>query len=179
MHFNTKNEVGNRYGRWVVLEFSKSSSRGAFWKCRCECGKEVVVLGSSLRHGDTKSCGCLRRESISKILWKGGINNPGSLAWVNSRLSVSRVRSRKQGYKPVDMTSGELIAEFENHHGCCDICGISEKECQNNLSIDHCHQTGKFRGFLCRACNHLLGNAKDDIYILRRAADYLKRARNT
>ena len=32
------------------------------WRCICECGKSVTVLGSSLREGRSRSCGCLRRE---------------------------------------------------------------------------------------------------------------------
>lgn len=29
-----------------------------FWKCKCDCGNEVVRSGNSLRGGYTKSCGC-------------------------------------------------------------------------------------------------------------------------
>ena len=28
------------------------------WKCLCDCGKSSVVMGQSLRRGQTKSCGC-------------------------------------------------------------------------------------------------------------------------
>lgn len=28
------------------------------YKCRCDCGKELIVVGSNLRNGATKSCGC-------------------------------------------------------------------------------------------------------------------------
>ena len=34
----------------------------AAWRCRCSCGREVVVDGQSLRRGLTKSRGCLRSE---------------------------------------------------------------------------------------------------------------------
>jgi len=30
------------------------------WLCRCDCGKEKNILGSSLIQGNTKSCGCIR-----------------------------------------------------------------------------------------------------------------------
>lgn len=29
------------------------------WKCSCSCGKDTIVLGTLLRNGSTKSCGCL------------------------------------------------------------------------------------------------------------------------
>lgn len=39
-----------------------SSPRGGkkreYWICKCECGKEKSIIGSSLRSGNTKSCGC-------------------------------------------------------------------------------------------------------------------------
>ncbi len=31
-----------------------------YWKCMCECGKEVIRDGKSLRTGATKSCGCYK-----------------------------------------------------------------------------------------------------------------------
>lgn len=30
------------------------------WRCKCECGKEIIVRASSLKSGSTKSCGCVR-----------------------------------------------------------------------------------------------------------------------
>lgn len=29
-----------------------------YWRCKCDCGKEVIRAGNSLREGYTKSCGC-------------------------------------------------------------------------------------------------------------------------
>ena len=29
-----------------------------FWRCKCDCGNEVIRSGNSLRGGYTKSCGC-------------------------------------------------------------------------------------------------------------------------
>lgn len=44
-----------------------------------------------------------------------------------------------------------------------------------DLSVDHCHETGAVRSLLCNACNHMLGEAKDDPNILLAAAEYLKK----
>ena len=43
------------------------------------------------------------------------------------------------------------------------------------MCIDHDHETGFVRGILCSLCNTLLGHAKDDPEILRKAAEYLDR----
>jgi len=37
------------------------------WHCRCVCGNESDILGSCLRNGSSKSCGCLRSEVSSKL----------------------------------------------------------------------------------------------------------------
>lgn len=33
------------------------------WRCRCDCGKETIVLSSNLKAGLTRSCGCRRSET--------------------------------------------------------------------------------------------------------------------
>ena len=41
--------------------------------------------------------------------------------------------------------------------------------------VDHDHGTGKFRGILCRGCNHALGNVSDSLERLQQLIEYLKR----
>lgn len=57
-----------KFGRLYVLEKANITSFNGNmrWKCVCDCGKHIIVDGYSLRHGITKSCGCLRREVSSK-----------------------------------------------------------------------------------------------------------------
>jgi len=65
---HTINMVGRKYGRLTVVERHGSSERGhARWLCRCDCGNEVVVDGSALRSGHTKSCGCFQRERVKEL----------------------------------------------------------------------------------------------------------------
>src|SRR5690625_646901 len=58
---NTVNIQGNIYGKLTVIKRDGhlKSTQEAKWLCECECGNTVSVLGSSLRNGRTKSCGCL------------------------------------------------------------------------------------------------------------------------
>ena len=55
--------TGRRFGRWQVVSFSHLGSGGARWLCLCDCGTSMVVNGSNLRRGLTKSCGCLKVET--------------------------------------------------------------------------------------------------------------------
>lgn len=52
----------------------------------------------------------------------------------------------------------------------CAIC----QQYSERLNLDHCHTTGRNRGFTCHNCNALLGFAKDDPEILEAAAKYLR-----
>jgi len=66
------NEAGNRYGKLLVLE-EMPRKKGEYpirWRCRCDCGKETIVCGISLRSSNTKSCGCLHKESARRALKK-------------------------------------------------------------------------------------------------------------
>lgn len=64
---------------------------------------------------------------------------------------------------------------YEKQKGCCAICGKSEKENKQRLSIDHNHATHQVRALLCRNCNTGLGAFKDDEHLLSKAIEYLKR----
>jgi hypothetical protein len=63
-----KDITGQRFGRLVVIRRVGLDRQGlALWECRCDCGAIPQVLGSNLRKGDTKSCGCLQREIVGKL----------------------------------------------------------------------------------------------------------------
>jgi hypothetical protein len=61
--------TGKVFGRLTVV--NKSEKRGTLnrimWNCKCECGNYCVVNGSTLKVGDTKSCGCLFIESVTML----------------------------------------------------------------------------------------------------------------
>lgn len=69
----TIDEQGNTYGQLTVIERAPPGKppMGARWRCRCTCGKETVVLGTKLRSGHVKSCGCLAK-------WRQRIDERGN-----------------------------------------------------------------------------------------------------
>ena len=55
--------IGMKFGRLVVLSFDHKDKFGErYWLCKCDCGNEKVIRGSSLTKGVTKSCGCFANE---------------------------------------------------------------------------------------------------------------------
>lgn len=51
----------------------------------------------------------------------------------------------------------------------CQVCGS-----EDDLTIDHCHDSGVVRGKLCGKCNRSLGNMRESADLLRRLADYIE-----
>lgn len=65
-HNNSKNLVGQIFGRLEVLEKSYSKNYKVYWKCRClNDGNICEVSTDHLISGHTKSCGCLQKETAS------------------------------------------------------------------------------------------------------------------
>lgn len=76
------------------------------------------------------------------------------------------VRFRKHG-----LTKAQATLELERQHGRCMSC--REPITLSSGVLDHDHATGKFRGWLCRKCNMVLGLIKEDKLTLRRLMAYL------
>lgn len=59
--------TGQRFGRLLVLQMSperRGKRKDVAWICRCDCGKITCVVTGALRHGHSKSCGCLNLEIL-------------------------------------------------------------------------------------------------------------------
>ena len=59
--------TGRIYGRLTVVEYSHTKTRKSYWRCQCSCGETVTVRGEALASGNTRSCGCLHRETVSDM----------------------------------------------------------------------------------------------------------------
>jgi hypothetical protein len=57
--------TGERFERLTVLYQGVNVKRCIIWVCVCDCHPEskIHVRGAALRHGQTRSCGCLRVQS--------------------------------------------------------------------------------------------------------------------
>jgi hypothetical protein len=58
------NISGQRVGLWFVEEFLRYNARREdVYLCKCLCGTSREVIGFSLRHGKSLSCGCISKMS--------------------------------------------------------------------------------------------------------------------
>lgn len=53
-----KDWIGVRFGMLQVVDYAGKKDGSHLWKCRCDCGNELLVRQSNLKSGHTISCGC-------------------------------------------------------------------------------------------------------------------------
>ena len=115
--------------------------------------------------GEYLSKNRLRINERSKA-WR--LKNPDKVKKYQSQGFLARkFAAIKRNY---GVSRDQYIDMLEKQDGRCIICDTrSSKMC-----IDHCHNTGKVRGLLCDKCNRGLGFFKENVEVLRRAADFLE-----
>ena len=55
--------TGQRFGKLVVVKREKVQAKGVYWLCRCDCGREKIIFGHSMKTLKTKTCGCGKVEN--------------------------------------------------------------------------------------------------------------------
>ena len=144
-------ETGNRYGKLTVLKRDGSSKeKKAKWLCKCDCGNYTSVVGKSLRNGNTKSCGCHRREVL-----KRGIVSQTTHGETNTRLyniwRGIKKRCRLEGsasyewygLKGIDVCdewydSYESFRDWSHKNGYKDGLTIDRIDCNGDYTPQNC-----------------------------------------
>ena len=125
--------TGQRFGKVVALEKTdKRTNQGlVIWKCQCDCGNIFETAGSSLKSGNTQSCGCnnalrrLNNENSQKNIVPNG-SRFGKLTVIEDL-----------GYRP------QVKGHQRRWYKCLCDCG-NEKEVQGNLlKSGHVSSCGK------------------------------------
>jgi len=55
-----------KFGKLTVVKFFQRKPGRTEWVCKCDCGKEKVILATCLKSGNTTSCGCYAIEESIK-----------------------------------------------------------------------------------------------------------------
>jgi len=160
---SVKDMTGLRFNHLTVIERAGSNQYGdALWRCRCDCGKEVVAMGYAIRNGHTKSCGHLQREVASHLnathrlsktrlykAWEGmkqRCENPNNSAYQDygargisvcaewHNYEVFHAWATENGYQP-----GLTIERKDNSKGYCpeNCCLISKADQNRNTRRTH------------------------------------------
>ena len=119
-----KDLTGQIFGRLTVIKLVGKDKFGeALWLCRCSCQdqKEIVVRGSSLRKGQTQSCGCLQKERAVEANKKYNLFNLDGeygIGWTSN-------------------TGAEFYFDLEDYDKIKDYCWYESKQRQMSQLMAH------------------------------------------
>lgn len=58
-----KDITGEKYNKLTAIKYiGKTKNGSAIWLWKCDCGNEKEIVANSVKTGNTKSCGCLKKE---------------------------------------------------------------------------------------------------------------------
>lgn len=114
----------------------------------------------------TKVCNCCNIEKDISKFQKTIIKNK---TYIRNKCFSCRHNKISRNYEKRKYG----ISREEIKYNKCIICHSEE-----NLCIDHCHNSEKFRGLLCKKCNTAIAYFKEDIEIMQSAIEYIKHFKN-
>jgi len=148
------NLVGKRYGRLVVIEKADSLKGHARWRCKCDCGKECVVHGSSLRSGNTKSCGCYKTENARK-LYSTVRQNDKRLYAVWNGIKQRCINPNNKSYQNYGGRGIEMDSEWANHYESFYNWAINAGY-RAGMEIDRIDNNGNYCASNCRFVDSII-----------------------
>jgi hypothetical protein len=145
---------GQKFGRLLVLELAgKSKNRTYNWRCRCDCGEEIIVRGDQLRDGHTQSCGCFNQEQREEPKKHGhSINGRKSKTYGALVGAKSRCYNSNNSYYPSYGGRGIKVCQrwLDEEHGFENFL-VDMGECPSEeLSLDRINNDGNYEPENCR-----------------------------
>lgn len=157
--------------------------RNAKGECR-PCSRATARVWREANPEKVRASGARYRAALTEEAKAKRVTR--SKAWVAERPDVDRAYQakyreanrgtlrQKRRVRRYGLSHDEQHALLESQGGACAICRCPIAiEVFGGAHLDHDHDTGLARGFLCRNCNTMLGMAKDSPARLRAAAAYL------
>ena len=103
-------------------------------------------------------------------------NKQNHAKWRAENVESVKIHRRKSKLKKYNLTLDDFNLLMQQQNGCCAVCLVKAEDTKNKwLCVDHNHLTGEVRGLLCDFCNTAIGLLREDLGIMQRASEYLKK----
>lgn len=156
----TKCGEEREFGEFAVRK-SKSGRASACKECNNDAGRSSYVVRKSLPDKKAKmDAANVKYREANRFV---------------KPLKTAACAAINRGYAPCTATEVEIREAFT---GRCDACSVLEIECNTKLHLDHNHETGAFRGWLCSNCNRALGLLHDSSERITALQTYLEERSN-
>lgn len=139
--------VGKIFSDLIVLERSGEKD---YWLCRCVCGIEDTKRGKSLRRGDTKSCGCLKKKMKppTPVKTHGMTKTKTYIAWRNMKSRCDDVNHPAyENYGGRGISYESSWSQFENFYKdmgeCPEDLTLDRTDVFGNYNVDNCQWIGR------------------------------------
>ena len=148
MKDRTLDLVGKRFGRLVVLSQAGRDKNGRMlWLCQCDCGNKVKVSGGALKR-TTKSCGCYRRDYMSKRQKIHGKRNT-RIYNIWTQMKKRCYNKNFTYYKDYGGRGIEVCEEWKNNFQAFDKWAM-QNGYRDDLMIDRIDNDGNYEPSNCR-----------------------------
>ena len=129
------NLVGQKFNRLLVIaDAGNNKWKKSLWKCICDCGNRLIVLGCSLKSGRTKSCGCYNREKVSETRRSNLVGQK-----FNRLLVIADVGNNKWGSSlwlcKCDCGIEKVVIGDNLKRGCTKSCGCLRSAAETRQKI--------------------------------------------
>lgn len=139
----TQDKTGQRFGKWTVLGLSHINIQ-AYWRVRCDCGREAVVAGGPLKQGKSRSC----RPCSSRIhgAAKKDTRTPEYRSWAAMIQRCNNPRNKNFAYYG---GRGILVCERWQHSFAQFLADMGPRPSPKH-SIDRINNDGGYEPGNCR-----------------------------
>lgn len=133
--------TGMRSGTVIALERTEQQRRGCYlWRCKCDCGKELLVEPYKIRNGIIKSCGCQRHTKLIKDLTGMKFGKLTALERLDEKSGSSYVwRCKCDCGNETKVSANALLKGGTKSCGCGKIEAIKETIRKYGTIVDHEH----------------------------------------
>lgn len=126
---------------------------GYLWRCKCDCGNEIVRLTKELRSGQTRSCGCLRDDKIGEVNKSHGKSHKSRLynVWVGMRQRCNDPNhSSYKNYGGRGIKCCEKWDDFTAFETWAISAGYDENAAYGECTLDRIDVNGNYEPNNCR-----------------------------